>query len=87
MKRQNSKLPPSPLDPKLRWLEIGRFFGFGIAGYCGWQIAEWWGVGLVGALFVVNLLNEWALDTYRMELWEGIGRVVHRIESGKWPEL
>ena len=79
--RSLSNLPPSPLDPALRWLEIGKFVAVGIAGYCGWQIAEWWGIGLVAALFVVDVLNEWTVDTYRMELWEGVARTVRRVEA------
>jgi hypothetical protein len=86
MRSQIGELRPSPYDPKLRWLEFAKYLGFAIAGYCGWQIAEWWGVGLVGALAVVDFFNDSTQDIYRTELLKGLGRTAVRIESGEWPE-
>jgi len=40
---------PSPLDPAMRVLDIADLVSIGVALYCGWQLGEWWGMGLAAA--------------------------------------
>jgi hypothetical protein len=62
--------PSSPRDPKLRNIEITSHVIYLLAGYCAWQIGSWWGIGLVIAFYLIDLLNGMTADEYRQELVE-----------------
>ena len=83
MKQENTdNLPPSPLDPMMRVLDIADFITIGAALFCGWQLGEWWGLGLAAALAASDLLDAFRTNLHRGELLEIIGHLgMERIES------
>ncbi len=83
MKRENTDdLPPSPLDPMMRVLDIADFITIGAALFCGWQLGEWWGLGLAAALLAADLIDGVRTNLHREELLELIGHLaVERTQS------
>ena len=80
--KKNDDLAPSPLDPMIRALDVADFITIGAALFCGWQLGEWWGVGLAVALFAADLIDGVRTELHRQELLELIGHLaVERTES------
>ncbi len=78
MKKSRKKidgLPPSPLDPMIRALDVADFIIIGAALFCGWQLGEWWGVGLATALLAADLIDGVRTELHRQELLELIGHL------------
>jgi len=66
----------------IRALDVADFITIGAALFCGWQLGEWWGVGLAVALFAADLIAGVRTNLHREELLELIGRLaVERTES------
>ena len=76
-------LPPSPLDPTMRAFDIAEFVSIGAALFCGWQLGEWWGLGLAASLVAADFLDAYRANLYRNEIWEGIGNLVNKIRGGE----
>ena len=70
---------PSPLDPTMRALDIADLVSIGAALYCGWQLGEWWGIGLAVALVAGNFFNAYRSSLYRDELMQDIQRLAFLI--------
>ena len=76
MKRENPDyLPPSPLEPLIRFLDIAGLLTIGAALFFGWQLGEWLGVGLMAALGAGDLIGAVRANVYRDELLELIGNL------------
>ena len=73
-------LPPSPLDPTMRALDICDIASVVVALYCGWQLGEWWGIGLALSVLAANFLNAYRASRYRDEIWEGVSNLVSKLD-------
>jgi len=76
-------LPPSPLDPTMRVLDVAEFVSIGAALFCGWQLGEWWGLGLAASLVAADFLEAYRTNLYRNEIYEGIVNLVNKIHGGE----
>ena len=73
--KKNDDLPPSPLDPMIRALDVADFITIGAALFCGWQLGDWWGVALATALLAADLIDGVRTNLHREELLELIGHL------------
>jgi len=62
-------------DPAITTLDIADFLTIGAALFCGWQLGEWWGVGLAAALAAGNLIDAVRNSRHRDELWRGVAKL------------
>jgi len=74
-----NQLPSSPRNWKISALERATYLFYALAGFCAWQIGEWWGLGLVACIFVIDTLGKTAQQEYREELIEMHGALVLKI--------
>lgn len=72
-------LPPSPRDGKVQLLGIVSIIFYVLAGICAWQFGGWWGVGLVGSMYIIDTLDDMVHEEHRQELIEGHSKLVMEI--------
>jgi len=72
-------MPPSPRDPKISALGAASVGMYLVAAFCAWNIGGWWGIGLVGSLFILNTIDEFVHEEHRQELVQLQGRLIARI--------
>jgi hypothetical protein len=72
-------LPPSSRDPWITTLGIASFLFYALAAICAWQLGGWWGIGLVAAIFVATVLDDFVAEEHRQELIEMHGKLVRAI--------
>jgi hypothetical protein len=72
-------LPPSSRDPWITTLGIASFLFYALAAICAWQLGGWWGIGLVTAIFVATVLDDFVAEEHRQELIEMHGKLVRAI--------
>jgi len=81
--KNTDDIPPSPLDPTMRAFDIAEFVAIGAALFCGWQLGEWWGLGLAASLVAADFLDAFRTNLYRGEIWEGMDILVDKIRKGE----
>jgi len=74
----DSTLTPSPKNKLVNLFDAVGFVAWIAALYCAWQIAEWWGIGLVAALWLQTGVTALEANVYRMEIWEAFGKFFER---------
>lgn len=75
LKEEFSRLPPSPRNRRIAWLNIGSSLMYCTAAVCGWKVGEWWGLGLVLTLYLAVNINDAIHAEHREEVHDMYGNL------------